>query len=125
MRLSILLLLGCLLPVSVQAQAIPPPTNPVIFCGSQAPPPAASYRLVFDNGTPETLVMDTTIASTCPTGTTHSFRIAASKFTVGQHTVKVQSINTFGTTDGPVYTVTIGVAPGPFTITALVPPSGA
>lgn len=107
-----------------RAQQIPPPSGPVVFCGTQAAPDATSYQLVFDNGAPEVLTMDGTVNAACPAGTTHSFSQPASRFTVGQHTVKVLAINAFGSTEGPVYTVTVGIAPGPFTVIAIVPPGG-
>lgn len=99
--------------------SIPPPSGPVIFCGSQAAPAAVSYQLVFDGGAPEALTMDATKDPACAASDTNSFRLAASKFTVGTHTLLVKATNTFGTTDGDVYNVTVGIAPGKFTITAI------
>ena len=104
------------------AQAIPPPTQPVLFCGTQAPPTATSYQLVFDGGAPEPLTMAATMDTSCPAGSTHSFTVPAARFTVGQHTVLVRSTNNFGTTAGPAYTVTVGVAPGAFTVTGIKTP---
>lgn len=105
------------------AQTIPPPTNPVVFCGTQALPEATSYQLAFDGGAFEALTMDAAVNAGCPAGTTHSFSVVANRFTVGTHTLQVKSINAFGQTDGPVYTVTVGIAPGPFTIHAVIGPS--
>jgi hypothetical protein len=110
--------------VHVDAQSIPAPTNPVVFCGAQTPPPASTYQLLFDNGAPEALTMDATLDSACPAGSTHSFRLPASRFTVGNHTVQVRAVNTFGSTLGPVYTVQVGIAPGPFSITGVVVSGG-
>lgn len=121
MRVRTLVALAVLLFVSAAPASaqIPQPSGPLVFCGTQAPPPAVSFRLVFDGGAPEALTMDAAMDAGCPTGSTHSFRLPASRFTVGQHTVQVLSTNTFGTTTGPLYTVTIGAAPGPFTVTAI------
>lgn len=104
------------------AQQIPQPSGPVTFCGTQAAPAADSYQVSIDGAAAQALTMQATIDSRCATGTTHSFQLAASLFTVGQHTVTVTARNAFGTTNGPVYTVTVGIAPGPFTVTAVLPP---
>lgn len=110
---------------SASAQAIPQPTGAVVFCGAQAAPAdVESYELVFNGGAPEALTMDETLAEGCPDGSTHSFRLPASRFTVGQHTLLVRARNQFGTTDGPIYTVTVGIAPGQFTVTAVFVVSG-
>lgn len=115
--LTIALLL--FLPVSAVAQ-IPQPSGPVVFCGVQAAPVAESYQLVFNGGTPEALVMDATIDPGCPVGSTHSFRLPAARFTVGKHEIRVTATNSFGATDGPAYSVVVGIRPGQFTITALI-----
>lgn len=109
-----------LFPAIVLAQNIPPPTNPVLFCGTQAAPAADTYMLVFDGGAPEPLTMDATKNALCPASSTHSFTLAASRFTVGQHTLVVRAVNAFGTTVGPVYNVLVGIAPGPFSIDAVI-----
>src|SRR5690242_14858873 len=98
--LALALLLACSSPSF--AQSIPPPTNPVVFCGTQAAPVASSYQLIFDGAAPVALTMDATVNAACPSGTTHSFSVAAAKFTVGNHTLVVRAINAFGSTDGPV-----------------------
>lgn len=104
------------------AQQFPPPTGPVTFCGTQTPPNADSYTLVFDGGAPEAVTLAAPVAA-CPNGSTHSFTIPAARFTVGQHTVRIRATNAFDTTAGPIYTVTVGVAPGPFTVNAVIPPA--
>lgn len=108
----------CILALSLPAfgQAIPTPSNPVAFCGTQASPSADAYQLIFDGGAPESLTMDSTKNPACPAGSTHSFSVAASRFVPGQHVLMVRGVNPFGATDGPVYVVTVGVAPGQFTI---------
>ena len=125
MRSSLLIVGILLLSVTdLAAQSIPPPTGPVVFCGTQAQPDAVSYQLVFDGGAPEPLAMDAAKNAACAASDTHSFQVPAARFTVGNHTAVVRATNTFGTTVGPTYTITVGIAPGQFTITAVVPPSG-
>lgn len=115
------LLLALLAFVVFTAQApIPQPTQPVVFCGTQATPVADTYQVVIDGGTPQALTMDTTKDARCPAGATHSFRLPASHFTVGNHSVQVVARNAFGSTSGPSYAVTVGIAPGQFTIEAVV-----
>ena len=121
--LALLLLLAPLAARSASAQ-IPPPSGPVTFCGTQALPAATSYTVAVDTATPAPLTMAATVAAACPAGATHSFTLAASLFPIGTHQVVVRSINAFGTTTGPAFTVTVGIAPGVFTITALIPPAG-
>jgi hypothetical protein len=123
-RLYVALALLLLCPLPSFAQSIQPPSNPVVFCGTQAAPVASSYQLIFDGAAPVALTMDATVNAACPSGTTHSFSVVAAKFTVGNHTLVVRAINTFGSTDGPVYTVTVGIAPGPFEIKAVIGPGG-
>ena len=77
-------------------QVIAPPTTPVIFCGQQAMPNAVSYQVVFDGGAPEPLTMDAKVDPQCPTGSTHSFRLPAARFTGGTHTVMVRAVNPHG-----------------------------
>ncbi|MCL4848760.1 MAG: hypothetical protein KJ066_19600 [Acidobacteria bacterium] len=120
--LCLFLLLAIAGPVAAQETPIPPPTGPVVFCGEQIAPTADTYALMFDGGAPEALTMDAAVEPACPVGTTHSFRVPAARFTVGQHTLAVRATNAYGTTDGPIYTVTVGIAPGPFSITAVIPP---
>lgn len=124
MRLRSILMALCaalLLPVSSPAQ-IPVPSGPVTFCGTQAAPAASSYTVTVDAGAAQALTMTATVDSRCPQGSTHSFTLPASLFTVGAHSVRVTAVNTFGTTPGPVYSVTVGIAPGQFTVSAVLPP---
>ena len=75
---------------SAQAQTqIPPPSNPLVFCGPQATPAADAWELVFDGGAPEPIAMvpastpgaATTFCEThAPAGWTHSFTLPASRF---------------------------------------------
>jgi hypothetical protein len=114
-----------LVPAWAGAQTpIPQPTGPVVFCAEQTPPAADSYELRFDGGALEPLAMDATLDPACSTvpGATHSFRLPAGRFSVGTHTLQVRATNAFGATDGPVYTVVVGIAPGPMTIKAVIPP---
>lgn len=104
------------------AQAIPAPANPVVFCGVQANPAADSYQLSFDGGAMEPLTMDATKHTSCPASSTHSFSLPAARFTVGGHSVRVRGVNQFGSTDGPTYNVTVGIAPGQFTINTVITP---
>lgn len=104
------------------AQQIPPPAGPVSFCGVQALPAADSYTVAVDGGAPVALTMDAQINLDCPAGTTHSFQLAASSFPIGNHTVVVTAVNAFGATTGPAYAVQVGIAPGAFTVTAVIPP---
>lgn len=113
-----------MLPFAASAQQIPPPTGPVTFCGSQAPPPADTFTYIFDGGTPQPLTMDATKHAGCAASDTHSFQLPGNLFTLGSHTVRVQGRNAFGTTNGPTYTVQVGIAPGQFTITGVIPPPG-
>mgnify|MGYP002786934914 CR=1 FL=1 len=122
-RMITALALTLILPALAAAQQIPPPTGPVTFCGTQAAPAADSYRVQVDGGTPQPLTM-VAAAPSCPAGATHSFTLAASLFTVGKHSVRVTGTNAFGSTVGPEYIVTVGIAPGQFTVTAVVPPGG-
>ena len=97
-----------------------PSFGPVVFCGTQATPNADSYQLVFNDGKPEPLTMDATVDAACPEGASHSFRLPAERFTVGSHTLTIVATNAFGTTEGPIYRVVVGIRPGQFTITAIV-----
>lgn len=119
-----IIVLGLLMSAPPAFAQIPPPSGPVTFCGTQALPVATSYTVAVDAATPAPLTMAATVASACPVGATHSFTLAASLFPLGSHTVVVRSINAFGATVGPAFTVTVGIAPGQFTITALIAPSG-
>lgn len=97
----------------------PPPAGPVTICGTQAPPTADQHQMIFDGGTPESVTLDAPVAA-CPSGSTHSFTLPASRFTVGTHTIALVATNAFGSTTGPAYTITVGIAPGQFTVTAVV-----
>lgn len=121
-------------PASAQGGAIPQPSGPVAFCGTQAAPIADSYQFIFDGGAPEAVTMTTpgdpagnplrTFCDANAPGWTHSFSIPAARFVVGTHTVIVRAINAFGSTNGPSFAVTVGIAPGPFTINGVgVPPA--
>jgi hypothetical protein len=103
-----------------EAQQIPAPSGPVLVCAQQAAPAADSHQLVFDGGAPEAIAMDASVHASCPAGSTHSFRLPPARFSVGQHTLAVVAVNAFGTTTGPVYAVTVGLAPGPATIGAVI-----
>lgn len=123
LRLTALLTIAlCASVASADAQSsqFPPPAGPVTICGTQTAPNADTYQLVFDGGAPEPVSLTAPDAA-CPAGSTHSFALPAARFTVGQHTLQVIATNAFGSTTGPAYTVTVGIAPGPFTITAVVP----
>jgi hypothetical protein len=111
---------------AVAQTPIPPPSGPVVFCAEQTPPAADSYQLRFDGGALEPLTMDASLDSACAgvSGATHSFRLPAARFTVGTHTLQVRARNAFGSTDGPVFSVVVGIAPGPLTIKAVIAPSG-
>lgn len=117
MRKLLSALLVLLVPTFVEAQAIAPPTGPVLFCGTQNQPVATSYELVFNGGTPEPLNMDTAVHSQCPAGRTHSFQLPASRFPIGEHKLIIRANNQFGSTSSTTaYTVVVGIAPGEFTI---------
>lgn len=123
MRRVLMMVVGLLALASVvEAQQIPQPTGPVTFCGVQAAPAADSYTVAVDGGTPVPLTMDAVLNPACPAGSTHSFQVAASSFPIGNHTLVVRATNAFGTTVGPTYAVTVGIAPGQFTISAVIPP---
>lgn len=109
------------MPARASAQ-IPVPSGPVTFCGTQAPPAADSYTVSVDGAPPVALTMSATVDARCPTGSTHSFTLAASLFPIGNHTVVVIAANAFGTTTGPSYAVTVGIAPGTFTLRAVLSP---
>lgn len=109
--------------LALAQEPIPEPTGPVVFCGEQATPSADTYQLIFDGGAPEALTMDATLNAACPVGSTHSFQVDAVRFTVGDHTLVVTATNQFGSTNGPTYVVTVGIAPGPFTINAVISPA--
>lgn len=125
MKIWIPLVLSLLLslPASSEAQ-IQPPSGPVTFCGTQAAPAANTYTVVVDGGAPQTLTMTAPPVAACPAGATHSFTLPAALFTVGTHRVTVVSTNSFGSTTGPEYSVVVGIRPGAFTVTAVIPPSG-
>lgn len=118
-RLAGALALILLPAVAVAQSQFPPPADPVTICGTQAPPSADSYTLVFDNAAPEPVTLNAP-AAICPTGSTHSFTLPAARFTVGQHTIQIRATNAFGTTNGSVHTVSVGIAPGPFSVTAVI-----
>lgn len=103
---------------------IPPPTGPVTFCGTQAPPAATSYTVSVNGGAAAPLTMTAPPVAACPSGATHSFTLPASIFTVGTHRVVVTAVNSFGSTAGPEYVVVVGIRPGQFTVTAVIPPAG-
>ncbi len=123
--LTLLLLSAALaLPASSASAQIAPPAGPVTFCGEQATPAADSYTVVVDGGAPQPVTMSVPPAAACPASTTHSFALPAALFTVGTHRVTVIGANGFGSTTGPEYVVVVGIRPGAFTITSVVPPSG-
>ena len=119
-------------------EQIPPPTGPVTFCGTQATPTADSYRyqvgtvtsapgasplvVTWDNAEAD-LTLVAPVAA-CPAGQTHSFALPASLFPIGRRAVRIMSVNAIGSTPGPAYLVVVGIAPGQFTITAVIPPPG-
>lgn len=120
--LTLLLLLAALaLPASSADAQIPTPSGPVTFCGTQAPPTADTYTVVVDGAPAAPITMAPSVDSRCPAGSTHSFTLPANLFTVGTHTVIVRAVNQFGATDGPQYAVVVGIAPGAFTMTAVIP----
>lgn len=124
-KLIPVLLLACCallsLPASSAAQ-IQPPTGPVVFCGTQATPNPDTYTVSVDGGAAAPLTMDATLNAACPAGSTHSFQLPAASFPIGSHVVRVTATNAFGATAGNAFAVVVGIAPGQFTITALVPP---
>lgn len=110
---------------SVYGQApIPQPSGPVVFCGQQPSPAATSFEVVFDGQAPQPLTMDATKDARCAPTDTHSFSLPATNFPVGEHTVVIRSRNQFGVTVADTYTVTVGLAPGKFTITSVHVSSG-
>lgn len=114
-------LLMSALPASASAQ-FTPPSGPVLFCFTQAPPEPASWQTVTDNGTAAPMTPTAPAVAACPSAATHSFTLPAAPFTIGTHTVMIRTINSFGPTNGPVYTVVVGIAPGAGTIIAVIPP---
>jgi len=100
---------------------IPPPAGPVTICVTNAPPLATTYQSVFDGGTPQAITPMGTISPSCPAGNTFSFQLPSALFVLGTHTIRVNGINAFGTTTGPVWNVLVGIAPGVSTITAVIP----
>lgn len=123
--LTLLLLSAALaLPASSANAQIAVPSGPVTFCGTQAAPVADTYTVQIDGGVAQPLTMAASLDARCPAGSTHSFTLPASLFAVGTHTVRVRASNEYGSTDGPAYTVTVGIAPGPFTVTSVLPPQG-
>jgi hypothetical protein len=112
------------------AQAtLPVPTAPLTVCVNQPLPPATSYQLVFDGGAPEAVTVTAADAAKCKTTDTGSFTVAAARWTVGQHTLRLNAVNAGGSTQGPVFTITIQAPkPGEPAITAVVagvtPPTG-
>lgn len=123
---SLILTIALLVAVAVPtvAQQIPQPTGPVTFCGTQALPTADTYTVSVDGGAAQALTMSASVDARCPGGTSHSFTLPATLFPIGNHSVQVTAINQFGSTAGPTYSVTVGIAPGAFTITAVLPPAG-
>lgn len=119
-----IIVLGLLMSAPPAFPQIPPPSGPVTFCGTQALPVATSYTVAVDAATPAPLTMAATVSPSCPAGSTHSFTQPAALFPIGSHSVVVRAINAFGETVGPSFAVTVGIAPGVFTITALIAPSG-
>ena len=109
-------------PGSSEAQ-IQPPSGPVTFCVTQAPPQPDSYQVSVDAGAYAPVSMAATMDARCPASATHSFTLEAAPFTIGSHTVRLQAVNQFGSTEGPVYTVVVGIAPGQPTIVAVIPPA--
>lgn len=101
------------------AQQFPPPTGPVTFCFTQAAPPATSWATIVDGVGPTAMTLDSPMDSRCSGASTHSFKLAASLFQIGSHIVVVRSTNTFGSVNGPEFTVVVGLAPGQGTITGV------
>lgn len=117
--LSVVMLLALASTASAQSQ-IPPPTGPVIVCVTQAAPLGTSAKLSFDGAAQEDVVIAAQAKCDAPGETGVS--LPAARFTVGKHTLRFFAINTFGTRDGPVYSVEVGIAPGQITVTRVLPP---
>lgn len=117
-----LIVLALLGPAPAAAQvSMPPPANPVTVCGTQAAPAASSYQLVFDGGAPEAVTVATPPDARCPSGSSGSFTVPASRFTLGDHTIRLIPTNAFGSNmASPAFPVAVGLAPGPFTVTAVL-----
>jgi hypothetical protein len=107
---------------------IPPPAQPLAFCGTQATPAPTSYQLVFDGGTAESVTVVTpsdtgpvvTFCNANAPGWTHAFTVPANRFAPRptQYAVLLRANNEFGSTPGPAWGVLVGIAPGQFSITA-------
>jgi hypothetical protein len=114
---------------AVAQTTIPPPANPLVYCVNQPAPPADSWELVFDGGAPEPIAM--TPATTAGPATTfceanapvftHSFTLPASRFPPRQapYVAIVRALNAFGLTVGVPHSVSIGIAPGQPSVTAV------
>jgi hypothetical protein len=113
---------------------LPVPAAPLTVCVSQSLPKGDSYQLVFDGGAPEAVVMTSPADPTkCKTTDSHSFTVAAARWTPGTHTLRVTAINKGGNTMGPAWSQDIEAPvppPGAPVITGVVagvvvPPAGA
>jgi hypothetical protein len=125
--LATLLLLVCLASSAVAQTQIPPPAQPIAFCGTQASPAPTSHQLVFDGGAAEAVTIVTpsgsgavvTFCNANAPGWTHGFSIPANRFAprAQTYTVSLTALNDFGQTAGVAWDVLVGIAPGQFTIT--------
>jgi hypothetical protein len=121
LRAVLALALATLAAPAAAQSSFPPPPGPVTVCGTQAAPVATSYQLVFDGGAPEAVTLTAPAAAVCPGPSTHSFTIPAARFTVGTHTVKLIPANAFGSNaTSTAFTATVGIAPGTFSVTAIL-----
>lgn len=121
--------IGLVNPALARGQAIPVPSNPVAFCGTQGTPPATAYQLTFNGGAfePVTLTPATTPSPEtdyCQTnlpGFTHAFTLLAARFIVGgTYAIKVFPANEFGPNlTSPVFDLRVGIVPGDFTVGAV------
>lgn len=101
---------------SSEAQTIPLPAGPVLFCGNQGAPPADSYEVVINGAAAEPLTISVPPDAECPANTSSSFTLPSTRFQIGNHIIVVYAINQFGRTAGPEYQVQVGIAPGQYTI---------
>lgn len=131
----VLVLVVATAPAAAQTQT-PPYSGPVTVCASDgAPvPDTLQYQLGAVTSavgvTPvvvnwasalTTFTRSALPATGCLPAATYTFTIPANMLPIGRHALRLVGTNAFGTVQGPTYTITVGVAPGPSSVVNLVP----
>jgi len=121
--IGIVMLLALASVAEAQSQ-FPPPTGPVTICVNQATPLGSSHKMSFDGAAQENVTIAATPVCSAPGET--GFQLPASRFVLGQHTIRITAISAGGlTSTGPQFDIVVDVAPGLVTVTRVVTSTGA